>query len=132
MPSITCTNCGAMMATATPVAAGQVVKCPKCAKPFTVAAAEEENPFAFGGDALTATTAAPQGDPSGDGDKKVPAKKGKGLMFGLLGGGALLLCCCCPVGGTGVWFGWSYFYATPFDGAWLNAKTGMGIKLMGG
>ena len=42
MPSIQCTNCGAILKTANPIAPGKKVKCPKCEKPFVVKAEDEE------------------------------------------------------------------------------------------
>ena len=41
MPSITCTNCGAVLKTKDPVPPGKKVKCPKCSEVFETAAEEE-------------------------------------------------------------------------------------------
>lgn len=41
MPSIICTNCGATLKTANPVAPGKKLKCPKCTKVFVVPDEEE-------------------------------------------------------------------------------------------
>ena len=117
--TIKCTECGAVMKTATPVPAGKRVKCPKCGKPFTVAAEEappqDENPFAVTGGAASTDKA-----PADGGEKKEPAKKGKGMLIGLIAGGVLLLCCCCPGGIGGGYWGWTLFSGPNLEGTYLN------------
>jgi len=40
--SVKCTNCGAILKSQNPIAAGKKIKCPKCAKPFVVEPEEED------------------------------------------------------------------------------------------
>ena len=120
------------MKTATEIPAGKKVKCPKCGKAFTVGGApapapQEANPFALGDSPAGAT-----GDASG-GDKKEPAKKGKGMMIGLIAGGVLLLCCCCPGLGGGGWWGYSTFFAAPnLEGLYLNKDSVYQLTILKG
>lgn len=111
--SIKCTHCGAVMKSANPIPAGKKVKCPKCGQAFAVEAEKEENPFATG-DAGGASE-------SKAGGAKEPAKKGKGMLIGLIVGGVLLLCCCCPGLGGGGYLVWDKFLSGPnLQGGWLG------------
>ncbi|MBI2808825.1 MAG: hypothetical protein HYX68_27900 [Planctomycetes bacterium] len=115
MPSIKCTNCGAVLKTKDEIPVGKRVKCPKCAQPFVVQADTPEpeqpaasgSPFAFGNDdSGGGADGTPrkkekggEGDPDGDGK---PKKKNT-LMISLIVAGVLLFCCC-PATCTGIWF----------------------------
>ncbi|MSQ94669.1 MAG: hypothetical protein EXR98_08940 [Gemmataceae bacterium] len=97
MPSITCTNCGAVLKTQAEIPAGKKVKCPKCTQPFVVQAAAapepvEKNPFAT--DDAPAETPKKKGKASdNDGGDEKPKKKSNTLMIVLIVG-VLLFCCC--------------------------------------
>jgi len=109
MPSVTCTNCGAVLKTKDPVPAGKKVKCPKCAQPFVVKAEEEElpaEPAAAASEEKGDDAAEGGNDFAGigdDGDEKPkkgksgekPKKSKTGLIIGIVAG-VLLLCCCGP------------------------------------
>ena len=112
MPSITCTNCGAVLKTQTAIPAGKKVKCPKCTQPFVVQAAAapepaqpEPNPFATDADDSGPTAKA--GDETEKSDKGDAGKKKSktGLIIGIVA--AVLLLCCCPASCTGIYFAFS-------------------------
>jgi phage FluMu protein Com len=139
--TLKCTQCGAVMKTAAPVAPGKKVKCPKCNQIFTVAAEEtpaappaSDNPFGGMGDAAAAP--APKSQSSGaksGGDKAEPPKKGKGMLIGLIVGGVLLLCCCCPGIGGGGWIVYDKYLSGPsIQGHWMAGGGLEQIRIMGG
>src|SRR5262249_46499089 len=91
---VTCTNCGAKLATRNPIAPGKKMNCPKCKETFVVEEDEEKED----------EEETPKKKPvksKEDGVEK-PAKKSNALLFVGIAG-VLLLCCC---GGTGAagWF----------------------------
>ncbi len=66
--SIKCTNCGAVLKAANPIAPGKKVKCPKCTKLFVVEPEEEEEPEAKDIDTST-------DEESGNDEDEAPAPK---------------------------------------------------------
>src|SRR5882672_1395134 len=107
MPSITCTNCNAVLKTPTEIPVGKKVKCPKCQQPFVVQAVEPsieeepKNPFAMddGGEEETPKKKKKADDADDGGSDEETSGKGKGkkssknLILIIVAVVVLLFCC---------------------------------------
>ena len=127
MASIKCTNCGAVLKTANPIAAGKKIKCPKCTKVFVVedeeekeeelpeeedTGADEKEPAPKSKKPMKASKDDEDEESDEDEEEEQPKKKGKpktgdgepkkkgsSLMLIVIGG--VLLVCCIGCGSVG-------------------------------